>query len=247
MPQPPANTPLPPPPAHAPAVVACDFDGTITCEDLGVATMQRFAHGDWWSLELAWRNREIDTVTCMQRQFAMVEASEAELRTFYQQAPVDEGFVPFVQACRRAGVDVVVLSDGLDLYIHIVLARLGLADLPCHANHAWFEAGRLRLAFPHRSRDDAQCGNCKRSHVDRLAAHYAKVAYVGDGFSDRCVVEHARPVFAKSHLAEYCQAHALAFTAFTSFADLLSVPAALATATPGPPPRSGPSVEVRVT
>jgi 2,3-diketo-5-methylthio-1-phosphopentane phosphatase len=209
------------------AIIACDFDGTITTEDLGLATMHRFAVGDWWSLELQWRNREIGSSECLQRQFAMVKASEDELRAFYQQAPVDQDFVHFAAACRKLGLDLVILSDGLDLYIRIVLERLGLADLPCFANQAHFEAGALRLGFPHRAADCSLCGNCKRDHVRRLARHYATIAYIGDGYSDRCVAGHVRPLFAKGHLREHCQEHGIPFTAFDTFRDLLPLPAAI--------------------
>jgi len=205
-------------------VVACDFDGTITQEDLGLATMGRFATGDWWAIETAWRDGEISSMECLQRQFAMVEASEEELHAFYQSVPIDEAFVPFVQACRAAGVDVAVLSDGLDFYIEIVLRRVGLADLPYVANHLRFENGEMVIEFPHQAADCSKCGNCKRDHARRLAGEYDVVAFVGDGHSDRCVAGHADPVFAKSHLREYCQSERIPFTPFETFADLLSVP-----------------------
>ncbi len=210
------------------AAVACDFDGTITREDLGVATMERFAEGDWWAIETRWRRGEISSIQCLREQFALVRASEPELRAFYEQVDVDPAFPEFAERCARRGVALTILSDGLDFYIDIVLARLGLSHLPYYANHAEFRGGRLVIEFPHRAADCAQCGNCKRDRVLRLARRFGRVAYVGDGHSDQCVVRHARPIFAKGHLAAYCRREGVAFTEFESFADLLDAPAALA-------------------
>lgn len=206
------------------AVVACDFDGTITQQDLGLATMEHFAKGDWWAIETAWRDGEISSMECLQRQFAMVEASERELAAFYESVPIDEAFVPFVQGCRDGGVDVAILSDGLDFYITIVLRRIGLTEIPHFANHLRFENGQMVIEFPHQATDCSKCGNCKRDHARRLAGEYDVVAFVGDGHSDRCVVEHASPIFAKSHLRDHCLSERIPFTPFKTFADLLSVP-----------------------
>lgn len=206
------------------AVVACDFDGTITQQDLGLATMERFADGDWWAIETRWRRGEISSMECLQEQFGMVSAAEPELRAFYEEVPVDPAFPAFAEACCDAGVGLVVLSDGLDFYIKIVLARLGLGGVPYFANRLVFDRGRLVIEFPHRAADCDMCGNCKRDHVRRLGREYHTVAFVGDGHSDRCVVRHASRVFAKSHLREYCLRERVPFTPFESFADLLWVP-----------------------
>ena len=208
-------------------MVACDFDGTITLEDLGVATMERFAKGDWWAIETAWREGKISSIECLQRQFAMVDAPIEQLEAFYRTAAADTTFPPFVRECEARGVDVVVLSDGLDFYIDIVLAGLGLSHLPRLANHVNLDRGGFEIEFPHRAPDCERCGNCKRDHVRRLAGTHDVVAFVGDGHSDRCVVRHARPIFAKAALRDYCLREQIPFTPFDRFADLMGVPATL--------------------
>ena len=211
------------------AVVACDFDGTITRQDLGLATMEQFADGDWWAVETRWREGEISSMECLRRQFDMVKAAPEELRAFYEQVPVDPAFPAFAEACRGSGVGLVILSDGLDFYIDIVLERMGLGHVPYFANHLVFDGARIVIEFPHRAADCSMCGNCKRDHVKRLRRQYDTVAFIGDGHSDRCVVRHASPIFAKSHLSEYCLRERVPFTRFESFEDLLWVPGSLGT------------------
>lgn len=61
------------------------------------------------------------------------------------------------------------------------------------------------------------CGEqCKRSDVAGLDGFL----YVGDGFSDRCVVGAASRVFARDGLATYLAANAVPFERFTDFHEL---------------------------
>ena len=176
------------------AIFCCDFDGTITSEDLGVATMKRFAPPEWWDYELRWRQGEISSIECLQRQFGLVDASEDELREFYLAQPVDETFGAFAEACERAGIGILILSDGLDFYIDIILERMGLSHLPYRSNRFEIRDGRQHIEFPHRSDECAMCGNCKRAHVDVL--------------------------YAKDALAEHCRKEGIAFRPFQCFADV---------------------------
>ena len=61
------------------------------------------------------------------------------------------------------------------------------------------------------------CGEpCKRSDVAGLDGF----AYVGDGFSDRCVAQAARRVFARDGLATYLAGKGVAFERFDDFYDV---------------------------
>ncbi|MBM4083737.1 MAG: HAD-IB family phosphatase [Planctomycetes bacterium] len=208
-------------------VFCCDFDGTISREDLGLATMRRFAPPEWWDFEQRWRRREISSVECLQAQFGMVKATERQLVDFYRHAKIDPRFKDFCRACKRRGIRVVVLSDGLDFYIERILRRLGLRDVPYFANHMEFVDGRMVFGFPHRNRSCGMCGNCKRRHVARLRKQYDWVGYVGDGHSDRCVVTAGSQrqrlvdeIYAKDALAEHCAEHGIPFHPFRGFRDL---------------------------
>ena len=63
------------------------------------------------------------------------------------------------------------------------------------------------------------CGEpCKRSDVAGLDGF----VYVGDGFSDRCVAQAARRVFARDGLATYLAGKGVAFELFDDFYDVAS-------------------------
>ena len=61
------------------------------------------------------------------------------------------------------------------------------------------------------------CGEpCKRADVVALDGF----VYVGDGYSDRCVAEAAKRVFARDGLAKYLAERGVEFEPFTDFVDL---------------------------
>jgi 2-hydroxy-3-keto-5-methylthiopentenyl-1-phosphate phosphatase len=45
--------------------------------------------------------------------------------------------------------------------------------------------------------------------------------FIGDGFSDACVVNYADIVFAKKSLASYCWKNNITYSEFQSFADII--------------------------
>jgi len=47
------------------------------------------------------------------------------------------------------------------------------------------------------------------------------IIFVGDGYSDYCAAEHADIVFAKKHLAAYCNKNRIPHYPWTSFFDVI--------------------------
>ena len=204
-------------------IVQCDFDGTISVDDVIDSLLQRFGRPGWQALEAAWERGEIGSRECMMGQVALLDMSHSELLAHLDTVAIDPHFGAFVRAARRRGVDVQVVSDGLDKAITHVLHRHGLGDLPVFANQLVHEAERRwTLRTPHA---DPQCvrasGNCKCARA--LAEHkrMLKVLYVGDGSSDFCVAGRADRVLAKASLIGHCTAHHIAHQPFRHFGEAL--------------------------
>lgn len=204
-------------------VVCCDFDGTISVEDLGVATMERFAPPEWWDIEQAWRRGEISSKECLARQFALLNTSLEELDAFWRTQPIDPSFEPFVRKMREIGVPLVILSDGGDYYIDACLKAHGLDDLELRSNRMQYVNGGFQFSFPYENPSCGMCGNCKRMHVEKLKDEYGAVVFIGDGHSDKCVVRHVDRVWAKGFLADYCEVQNIPCVRFSSFAELISL------------------------
>ncbi|MDX2159441.1 MAG: HAD-IB family phosphatase [Hyphomicrobiaceae bacterium] len=198
--------------------VLVDFDGTIATVDTTDLLLERFAEPAWQDIELLWKDGRIGSRECMLRQIDLVRATPAELDAFVAGIDIDPAFPEFAELCLGEGMDVTVVSDGLDRTVGAVLARHGLS-LPYYANHLAHAGGdRWRLGFPYaRSDCSSLAGNCKCRFAEAPAGTIRIV--VGDGRSDFCVAGEADLVLAKGSLARHCEATGLAHFPIQSFAE----------------------------
>jgi 2,3-diketo-5-methylthio-1-phosphopentane phosphatase len=201
--------------------VLVDFDGTIASVDTTDALLERFAEPQWQAIEEEWKAGRIGSRECMVRQIDLVRATPAALDRFIAGIEIDPAFADFAADCRARGLDVMVVSDGLDRTVGAVLARHGL-DLPFRANRLEHTgADRWRLSFPHaRSACRALAGNCKCRFAEGAAPAPSPLSVVvGDGRSDFCVAERADYVLAKAGLLKHARYRRLPHDAFEDFAE----------------------------
>lgn len=195
-----------------------DFDGTIATDDTTDRLLERFAEPGWEDIENEWKAGLIGSRECMVRQLALVRATPAQYDEFVAGIEIDPAFPAFVALCRSRGVNVTVVSDGLDRTVGAVLERNGIA-LPYRANHLeWLGGDRWRLLFPHGRADcRALAGNCKCQFADAPSGTVRVV--VGDGRSDFCVAGEVDLVLAKHALVDHAAATGLPHFPIQSFAE----------------------------
>ena len=214
-------------------LVLSDFDGTVSLRDTGLEMMNRLDVPAAWDLEYMWRRGEIGSQECLAAQWGLMRTSEEELYAILDEMPLDETFPAFADFCRERGARLVIVSDGLDLYLFRLLRRLGLEGcpgtlplaapggcLPVFVNHGEWTPEGVRVEFPHADTECWECGNCKTRELLALRPDYRRLLYLGDGYSDMCPARHADVLFAKSHLADFCEREALAYHPFQTFADI---------------------------
>jgi 2,3-diketo-5-methylthio-1-phosphopentane phosphatase len=205
--------------------ILCDFDGTISTEDVIDGLLTRFGRPGWQELEDNWVAGLIGSRECMQGQVALLDVSREELDTHLDTLQIDPAFPAFVAAARALGHRVSVVSDGLDYAIHRILSRYGLDDLPVAANrwNATDDSRRWRLDSPF-SVPGCASGTCKCTCVESASpASTTPVLLIGDGRSDFCASGAANFVFAKGKLAAYCREQDLPHHAIVGFADALDL------------------------
>lgn len=201
--------------------ILCDFDGTISHQDVTDTLLVRYGRPGWEALEEAWQRGEIGSRECMRRQVALLDMSAADLHSSLNQITIDPGFHRFVQHAFQLGMEVCVVSDGLDHAISTVLSREGLGQIPIVANQllpSGFRCWKLETPW-------AQAGcasaNCKCGQLNDHQKAGKRVLYVGDGTSDYCVSANADYVLAKSRLLEYCRNNGIPHAAFIDFDEAL--------------------------
>ncbi|MBN9046730.1 MAG: MtnX-like HAD-IB family phosphatase [Rhizobiales bacterium] len=201
--------------------VYCDFDGTISLQDVTDHVLERLAGPQWEEIEALWAAGRIDSGTCMRQQVALIRASREELDRVLDTVKIDSGFANFAALCAAEHIPLTIVSDGVDYFIRHVLKRHGLDSIPVIANRLLVSqaAGETvyALASPYAdSACRAASGVCKCKVVKASGPRI----YVGDGRSDFCVSDQPEIVFAKSKLAAYCRQSGIAFLPYDSFGDV---------------------------
>jgi 2-hydroxy-3-keto-5-methylthiopentenyl-1-phosphate phosphatase len=204
-----------------------DFDGTIACGDVGNAFFRRFGGdvcAEWIS---RYHDGGISARACFEgEREAMGRVRREEADAFLETCAIDSGFSSLIAFCRGAGLPVAILSDGLDFYIKPLLLRSGHDDLPCFSNRLEWgpvgDDGRVIpvLHYPFGNAECDRCACCKRNIMLGASGEDDIIAYVGDGYSDRCPVEYADVVFAKGDLQAWCQRQNISYFPYHDLHDV---------------------------
>jgi len=149
-------------------LVLVDFDGTITQNDVGTLLFDTFSKKESQKIVSLWLKGEISSKECLERECDLIKISKSELKKFSLSQKIDGKFTVFADLCKREKIKLVILSDGLDFYIKLILEKFGLEKLPFYSNILRFEGERLKPEFPYFDRGCGNCGNCKKYHLKNL-------------------------------------------------------------------------------
>ena len=200
-----------------------DFDGTVTTEDIAVQVLNAYAAPGWESHDDDYEAGRITLAECIHRQFGMIRASRETIRRFARErAVLRPGLRELLAWCRERGVGLQILSAGLDVYIEAILEREGLAEAfdAVHCIQTEFIGDGLTCRLPELGADSSANVDYKPSHVARLRAAGCKVAYAGDGSTDRGAAAVADRVFARASLLRYCREVGIPGIPFETFAEV---------------------------
>jgi 2-hydroxy-3-keto-5-methylthiopentenyl-1-phosphate phosphatase len=229
-------------PGEPPIALLVDFDGTIARGDVTEAVM---VAGLPAGRRLPWLEGSRQTWPDMMRRVAGSFPSDpVRLLAVADSVPLDASLRALAARAREAGIAMEVVSDGFGFYIEPALRRLGAAWVPIASGDTRFGAAGPRVDFPHGHPACSVCGTCKRNRVLAHQAAGRRVAFVGDGESDRYAAGYADVVFAKDGLVEICAEAGLAYRPWSSFDDVLVwLDAQLAAFAADPSALAGPDVK----
>jgi 2,3-diketo-5-methylthio-1-phosphopentane phosphatase len=189
-------------------VLVLDFDGTLTDVDVGDAVCERFAPPAWRDIDERWVRRELSLPEAQRAMWALVRATRddaiAGARSLGHLRP---GLDKLLDNAAAAGARVWLASGGFDFYIEALLGdALGRFERRYY-NATRFDGDRVTVDFPHAALACAACAVCKGKVCDAARATGERVIFVGDGYSDRCVIGRADVIAAVrgSHLARFCR------------------------------------------
>jgi len=214
--------------------IFCDFDGTVTKNDVWIASMGRFIK-DREKFDIVCRdflNNAITARECNRRELDLVEDFSFEkLNKYLDEEQLDDYFREFIGFCSENGYEITLLSEGLDYYINYILKKENI-NLKFFSNklvvnrHINKESNKITLKltceFPHSDENCTYCGMSKRNVLINGTDDFENEVsvYIGDGVSDCCAVNYADIVFAKKHLASYCWKNNITYFDFKNFLDV---------------------------
>jgi len=202
-------------------VIFCDFDGTISKQDVSDTIFTIWLGDKWAQIDQEWHDGKISMVELYEKCWSLVDAGEAELKGFVDKVEIDPYFDVFISESRNSAIPVYLVSDGFDYFIERVMGRHNHFDLRHYSNHLSFDGDGMILKFDNQHPDCVQCANCKKFVMDKKREGADFVIYIGNGLSDRCAAEHADLVFAKDSLLKHCREKGIAHIAYENFGEII--------------------------
>ncbi len=188
-----------------------DWDGTVTEVDSLHMVLNEFGDVRVYDAAENRLGRELTLHEVIALEFETVRAPLVEVVDWLREnVRVRAGFAEIV--AERAPI---VVSSGFHELIEPVLEREGV-EVDVRANRLDPRPDGWRALF----RTSDVCGVCGQPCKREDVVPLGRFAYVGDGFSDRCVSLAADRVFARDGLARYLQAEGVPFEPFVDFYDV---------------------------
>lgn len=199
----------------------CDFDGTLTEEDVSFMILDAFATGDWRRLLTQYREGKIPVGRFNTRAFAMVKADKPTLLQFVRsKARIRTGFHELLAYCHRQGFEFVIVSNGLDFYIDTILGDMGIDNIQVFAARTRFTADGIDVRYIG-PRGNQLEDNFKDAYVSLFLGRGYRLIYAGNGISDVSPARQAHHIFATGELLTCCQEINLNCTPFTDLNDVI--------------------------
>ena len=201
-------------------LVQCDFDDTITVGNVSVDLRERFAPEEWRGLECEYHAGKYSVEESNVRQYALITVSKKEIEEFARtKVVVRESFGGFVDYCRNAGIELVVVSSGLDLYINPTITREGLDGLEVHSARGNVTRNSIEVEYTDPSGKPLVRG-FKEAYTREFKRKGYTVVYIGDGKSDIVPASEADFVIARSSLERHLKCKGLPYYGFETFEDV---------------------------
>jgi len=202
-------------------IIQCDFDGTITEEDVSFMLLDTFAQGDWRKLFQKYRENKMSVGDFNTQAFALVKVGREELLEVARAGVrLRGGFHNLVNYCRSRGFRFLIVSNGLDFYIESILEDVGLGDIEVYAAQTRFHPGGLEVQYIGPEGAVLKKG-FKEAYTKLFLKQGYQVVCVGNGPSDIFPASLAQHVFARDGMLDGCKEKKLKCKPFDDLNDVV--------------------------
>lgn len=202
-------------------LIQCDFDGTVTEKDISYLILDTFANGDWKKLVADYRENKISVDYFNKQAFAMVRASKETLTKFVRgKAKLRPGFKELIDYCHERDFRLVIVSNGLDFYIDVILRDAGIRNIEVFAAQTKFCPKGIKVQYIGPDGNQANDG-LKEIYTKLFLAKGYRLICLGNGVSDIYPARLAHHVFARDDLLSHCTKENIACTPFNDLNDVV--------------------------
>jgi len=204
-------------------MLQCDFDGTITEEDVSFGLLTAFADGDWRQLLREYREGKISVGLFNTRAFAMIKADRQTLLEYIfkkSNLKIRPGFQELLDYCSQKGLEFVIVSNGLDFYIEAILEDRGIKNIEVFAARSEFRPEGMVVKYIGPDGSQLEDG-FKETHTELFLSRGYRVIYAGNGVSDIYPARRVHHIFATADLLNRCQKANLTCTPFADLHDVV--------------------------
>ena len=204
--------------------VICDFDGTITTEDIGDMIIDKFASDSAKTYALEYYTNGVSSMDVDTVAYASIKQSKEDLIVYAKEkAIIRDGFFEFLDFCKLNNMNFIVISGGYDYYIKAILGEPA-SNITIKSNSiAFLENGEKKI-IPKRSNPNCiKCGNCKSLYCDDYLSDGNNIIYIGDSLSDVCAVQKAQYRFARHRLKDILDEMKVEYNSYDTFFNIINV------------------------
>ncbi|SFV02983.1 MtnX-like HAD-IB family phosphatase [Alicyclobacillus macrosporangiidus] len=205
--------------------VFCDFDGTISENDMIAQIMKRFVPEAGLELMDRVNRHELTVQEGVEQMFARIPSSRfGEVRDFaVTSVRLRQGFPAFVRLCRERGWRLTVVSGGFDFFVEPALAPFrDRLDVVCNRIDASGSHLRVVWSTPCDAACEGGCGLCKPAVLRYRQRPGVRQMLVGDGVTDAKAARVADFVFARDRLRGECDRMGIPSLPFETFDDIVA-------------------------
>lgn len=202
-------------------IILCDFDGTITMQDIGDMVIERFAAPEAQKLLDEYYSGTLSLWDTDSRIYSTITASRKELQEYVREhAIIRNGFHELLEFCKQKKIEFVIVSGGYDYYIQAVLGDK-LDNIPHSWNNTHFSSQGITIERGNPNPSCSRCGNCKSLICKKYQTLGYTIISIGDSLSDYCMSEMSHIRFARERLEEHLQKLNKPYTHYDDFHEVI--------------------------
>ncbi|MFO8143451.1 MAG: MtnX-like HAD-IB family phosphatase [Dehalococcoidales bacterium] len=202
-------------------LLQCDFDGTITTEDVSFLILDAYGDRGWRRMFQDYKDGKISVGRFNTLAFATVrEDREILLDLVRKKARLRPGFRDLVAFCQDNNVEFAIVSNGLDFYIRAILQDIGMEDVRVFSATTRFVGGAVEARYIGPEGTIIE-DRFKDAYLTLFQQEGYSVIYAGNGISDAGPAKQAYHCFATGDLLAYFKKNGVDFTPFEDLNDIV--------------------------